>query len=155
MQLKHFMTRDVKVVTQQTKIWEAAEMMRRLNVGSLPVCEGARVVGMVTDRDITVRATAEGSDPHFATVAQCMSDEPVCCMEDDDSAKAEVLMQQSQVRRLPVLNKDRELVGIVSLGDLATKTVETEEIERTLWKVSLPEPDRAEGATGRGWMADG
>jgi CBS domain-containing protein len=139
MLLKEIMTPEVEVVAPETTIWEAADVMRRLNVGSLPVSDGTKIVGIITDRDITVRATAEGYDPHATRVGQCMSTDIHYCMEDDETAAAEALMQEKQIRRVPVFNRDNELVGMVALADLVTKTAETDEVERTLWNISRPD----------------
>jgi CBS domain-containing protein len=136
MLLRQIMTPEVEVVAPDATIWEAADVMRRLNVGALPVSDGTKVIGMITDRDITVRATAEGYDPHATRVGQCMSPDLFYCMDDDETAAAEALMQEKRIRRVPVFNKDHELVGMVALADLATKTVDTDEVERTLYNIS-------------------
>src|SRR6185436_2326340 len=98
----------------------AARRMEELNIGPLPVCEGNRVVGILTDRDITVRATAAGCDPKTTMVSDVMSHDIIRCYEDDDVKAAGRLMKERQVRRLLVMNRANDLVGIVSLGDLAT-----------------------------------
>jgi CBS domain-containing protein len=95
--------------------------MRTLDVGALPVCDGHRLIGMITDRDITIRATAAGRDPKTTVVRDCLSSEPVYGFEDQDVEDAQTLMEQKQIRRLPVMSRDKELVGIVALGDLAAK----------------------------------
>jgi len=102
------------------------------------VCENDRLVGMVTDRDITVRAVAEGCDPRTATVKEVMTPDVFYCFEDQDVQQAANLMKQNQVRRLVVLNRDKRLVGIVSLGDLAVETGDEHLTGRTLEEVSLP-----------------
>ncbi len=121
MQLKDVMTRNVEVIRPDAPIAEAARKMNELNVGPLPVCENDRLVGMLTDRDITVRATSAGKDPRTTPVREAMTDEVICCYEDQDVRDAARLMEEKQVRRLPVLNKDKRLVGIVSLGDVAVE----------------------------------
>lgn len=116
--------------------------MDELNVGALPVCDGAELVGIVTDRDITVRATAAGLDPSVTEVELVMSDRVRCCKPTH--APAEVLRQMStvQIRRLPVVDDDERLVGIVSLGDLAARRPAG--VEDALRRISTPsEPDRA------------
>src|SRR5205085_4418626 len=101
MQLKEIMTTDVEVIKPESPITEAAKKMRSLDVGALPVCDGRRLLGMLTDRDITIRATAESRDPDETLVRDCMSRELVYCFEDQDIKEAERLMQDKQIRRLP------------------------------------------------------
>jgi len=120
MQVKDIMTRGVEVVSPGDTLEQAARKMEELDVGPMPVCEGGRVVGMLTDRDITVRATAAGCDPRTTLVGDAMSQEVIGCREEDDVREAARLMEEKQVRRLLVTNRAGELVGIVSLGDLAT-----------------------------------
>ena len=120
MLLKDIMTREVEVISPRASIEEAARKMDQLNVGPLPVCDGSRLVGMITDRDITVRATAAGEDPRTARVGETMTKDVVYCFEDQDVSDAAQMMQIQQVRRLPVLDRSKRLVGIVALGDLAT-----------------------------------
>ena len=138
MLLKSIMSQPVQSIEDDCSIAKAAETMERLGVGSLPVCKAGRVIGMVTDRDITVRGTAHSADPQTTPVSTCMSPEFFFCLESQDTADAEALMQEKQVRRVPVLNDDYQLVGIIGLADLVRKTVETDEVERTLWKISQP-----------------
>jgi CBS domain-containing protein len=99
---------------------EVAEKMEVLEVGALPVCDGDQLIGLLTDRDITVRATAAGCDPAMTQVCDVMSTNLVYCFEDQDVTEAAKLVEVQQVRRLPVLNRHHRLVGIVSLDDLAT-----------------------------------
>ena len=138
MQLKEIMTTDVEVIKPESPITEAAKKMRSLDVGALPVCDGRRLLGMLTDRDITIRATAEGRDPDKTLVHDCMSRELVYCFEDQDIKEAERLMQDKQIRRLPVLTREKLLAGIVALGDLATKTGDVQQVGRTVREVSKP-----------------
>ena len=119
MQLKDVMTPGVEVIAPEASIYEAAEKMSHLDVGPLPVCDGERLVGMLTDRDITVRAVAAGRDPRMTQVRDVMTPDVVYGFEDQDVQDAVRLMEQYQIRRLPVLNRSKRLVGIVSLGDLA------------------------------------
>jgi CBS domain-containing protein len=121
MKLKDIMSTEVEIVRPDASIQKAAEKMRSLDVGALPVCDGRRLIGMVTDRDITIRATAAGRDPKTTLVRDCLSSEPVYGFEDQDLEDAQTLMEQKQIRRLPVMSRDKELVGIVALGDLAAK----------------------------------
>ena len=131
MLLKEIMTTDVEVIEPETSITNAAKKMRSLDVGALPVCDGRRLLGMVTDRDITIRATAEARNPDSTFVRDCMSPEIVYCFDDQDVEEAERVMQEKQIRRLPVLTRDKQLAGIVALGDLATKTGDIQQVGRT------------------------
>jgi CBS domain-containing protein len=123
MQLREIMTRDVEVIRPETSVSEAAQKMRSLDLDALPVCEGQRLVGMVTDRYITIRATAYGHDPNTAPVRNYMSSDLICCFEDQDIKEAEQLMRQTRVRRLPVLTREKQVAGIVALDDLASRAV--------------------------------
>jgi len=121
MQLNRIMTEYVEVIAPEMSIQEAAEQMRSLDVGVLPVCNGGRLVGMLTDRDLAVRAVANGRDPKSTTVEEIMTRQIACCFEDQDIEEAERVMEKNPIRRLPVLDHDNRIVGIVSLGDLAIK----------------------------------
>jgi CBS domain-containing protein len=137
------MTRGAECTHPDATVREAAVRMQSLDVGSLPVCENDRLVGMVTDRDVTVRTTAAGADPNDARVRDAMTPEIHFCFEDQDVADAARLMKQKQVRRLPVLNRDKRMIGIVSLGDLAVETNDEELAGNTLEAISEPaEPKR-------------
>src|SRR5438105_13249810 len=103
MKIQQIMTTDVEVVRPDASLHEAAEKMRKLDVGVLPVCDGDRLVGMITDRDITIRATAEGWNADKTFVHEVMTPEIVYCFEDDNTQEAENIMQRKQIRRLPVL----------------------------------------------------
>jgi CBS domain-containing protein len=143
MQLRDVMTRDVEVIHPIATLQEAAEKMESLNVGPLPVCDGKRLVGMVTDRDITVRATSAGLDPKTARVREVMSPDVVYCFEDQDTDEAAHLMEEKQIRRLVILDRDKRLVGIVSLGNLAVTTQDDQLSGEVLERVSEPaEPER-------------
>jgi len=122
MQLKEFVNSHVETVQSNDTLQRAAEKMRDLDVGSLPVCDGGELVGMITDRDITTRAVAIGSDPARAMVHEVMTPGVLCCSESDEVEEATLIMQKNQVRRILVLNEANELVGITSLGELATIT---------------------------------
>jgi CBS domain-containing protein len=112
--------------------------MRARDIGALPVCEDDRVVGVVTDRDITVRATAEGRGPKKTKVRDVMTWDIVCVPEDQTVQDAARLMEERQVRRVLVLNHDQRLVGIVSLGDLAVGTGQERLAGEVLKRVSEP-----------------
>ena len=118
MQLNDIMTQYVEVISPEISIQEAAKQMRSLDVGVLPVCNGDRLVGMLTDRDLAIRAVADGRDPKTTTVEEAMTAEVAYCFEDQDTEEAERVMEKHQIRRLAVLARDKRLVGIVSLGDL-------------------------------------
>lgn len=138
MRLRDIMTRDVEVVSPGDSLEHAARRMEELDVGPLPVREGDRVVGMITDRDITVRATAAGCDPKSTLVADAMSQDIIACFEDQDVRDAVEVMERNQVRRLLVLDRSDRLVGIVSLGDLATEAGDQGQPGEVLKKVSEP-----------------
>ena len=126
MKLKDIMSTNVEIVQPDVSIQEAAEKMRSLDVGALPVCDGRRLSGMITDRDITIRAVAAGRDPKTTPVRDCLSSEPVYGVEDQELDDAQALMEQKQIRRLPVLSREKQLVGIVALADVATKVGATQ-----------------------------
>lgn len=138
MQLKEIMSRDVHCVSPETTIRNAATTMKELDVGSLPVCTGDRLAGIVTDRDIVVRGLANGQGAS-ATVMDVMTPDVAWCYDDVSTADAARLMQERQIRRLPVLNHDKRLVGIVSLGDLAVRTNDDRLSGQTLEQVSEPD----------------
>jgi CBS domain-containing protein len=138
MQLKEIMTTDVEVVRPESSVTEAAKKMRSLDVGALPVCDGPRLLGMVTDRDITIRATAEARDPDKTLVRDCMSPEVIYCFEDQSPQEAERIMEEKQIRRLPVLTREKQLAGVVALGDLATKSGDVQQVGRTIREISEP-----------------
>ena len=119
MQVFEAMTRDVVKVAPETTLVSAARTMRAIDVGLLPVCVKDQVVGLLTDRDITIRSVAEGRDPRFTEVQEVMTPRVVFCSPEDDVREAAALMQLVQLRRLPVMNDQGRLVGIVSLADIA------------------------------------
>jgi CBS domain-containing protein len=120
--IKDVMTSDVQVIRPDCKISEAAEKMKAMDVGSLPVCDSDKLVGLVTDRDIAIRAVAEGTDPRTVPVSEIMTSPITYCFGDQEVGDVARIMEAKQIRRLVVLNKDKRLVGIVSLGDLAVKS---------------------------------
>ena len=119
MQLSDIMTANPVVLGPDTVLREAAQKMRELDSGVMPVGENDRLVGMLTDRDITVRATADGKAPNTTPVRDVISSEVIYCFADDDVEVAARKMEEHQIRRVIVLNRDKRLVGIASLGDLA------------------------------------
>jgi CBS domain-containing protein len=122
-QLSEVMTRDVEVIRPDATLQQAAERMTALDVGSMPVGAGDRLVGVLSDRDITVRATAAGRDPRTAQVRDAMSADILYCFEDQGIDEATVLMEERQLSSLLVLNRDERLVGIVSLSDLVDQQI--------------------------------
>lgn len=118
MKVSKFMTRDVELVTPTQTIRDAAQRMANLDAGALPVQENDRLVGMITDRDIAVRAVAQGKSPD-TPVGDVMSREVLYCFDDQEVKDIARNMGEVKVRRLPVVNRDKRLVGIISLGDLA------------------------------------
>jgi CBS domain-containing protein len=141
------MTRNVQWISPQETVQRAAQMMDDLNVGALPVCDGERLVGMVTDRDITVRASSVGMAPEDTHVDAVMSTDIRWCFEDQPLDEVMQEMADTQIRRVPVVSHDEahRLIGIVSLGDIATKANEAtqrQDVEQVVEKVSYPsEPD--------------
>jgi CBS domain-containing protein len=125
MRVKDVMTSPVEVVEPGTSVVAAAGQMRAANVGSLPVGEGDRLLGMITDRDIVVRCVADGIDCHRRTVRDVMSTELLVCFDDQPVEEALRLMTEFRLRRLPVLDQGQRLVGIVSLDDLSGWDLET------------------------------
>lgn len=119
MQVKDVMTREVEVISPDTTLDEAAQRMRAVAVGMLPVQDGDEVVGVVTDRDMTVRAIARGLDPQTATAGEVMTPDVVHCYEDQTVEAAAEQMAANRVRRLVVLDRAQQLVGVISLDDLA------------------------------------
>ncbi|MBI1188671.1 MAG: CBS domain-containing protein [Alphaproteobacteria bacterium] len=138
------MTTDVAYVSPDDTLRRAAEKMDDLNVGVLPVCDANELIGVVTDRDITIRSTAAGHAPDETAVSEAMTTDLKWCLEDDPVADVVAEMTDLQVRRMPVLDGNRRLVGMISLGDLATRCEdESISIEHALARISQPSrPDR-------------
>jgi CBS domain-containing protein len=119
MKIREIMTPDAQCVRPDETLVDAASLMRQLDVGVLPVCEDDAIVGMLTDRDIAIRAVAAARDPGCTLVRDIMSPGTIFVYDDHDVAEAVRVMEENQIRRAPVLNRERKLVGIVSLGDIA------------------------------------
>jgi CBS domain-containing protein len=141
MRLRDIMTRDVEVLKPDVAVDTAADAMKRLDIGAIPVCDGRRMVGMLTDRDIVVRSVAEKRDAP-TLVSDVMTTDVVYGFEDDLMEEAALKMVERRIRRLPVLNRDYELVGIVSLGDLAVQGMETTLSGEVLEYISQPAQPR-------------
>jgi CBS domain-containing protein len=120
MLIREVMSKPVTLLTPDNMLDEAARKMKAEDVGSLPVGENDRLVGMLTDRDIVVRGIAAGKDPAKTPIREAMSEGILYCMETDSIEKVADIMAKKQVRRLPVISAEKRLVGIVSIGDLAT-----------------------------------
>ncbi len=148
MQLKEFINYRVEVVRPDDTLQHAALKMKDLDVGSMPVCEGQHLVGILTDRDITIRATAQGQDPTTTEVRDVMTPDVLYCFESQDVEEAAKIMQDNQIRRLFVLNDDEELVGITSLGELATATGDQAMAGATLERISEPAERRSRNGEG-------
>ena len=129
------MTRNVKTATRQATLREVAQMMREGDMGAVPVVENEKLVGIVTDRDIVVRAVAEGKDVSTA-VGDVMTNEIFAAQENDFVFEAIRLMGDKQVRRIPVINETGELVGIIAMADVALETEDEREIAETLEEIS-------------------
>jgi CBS domain-containing protein len=119
------MTREVRSVAPETFVAEAARAMATFDIGSLPVCEGGRVVGILTDRDVAVRVVARGFDPAGVRVKEIMTGDPLVCSPDDALADAEQMMADAQIRRLPVVDGDGKLVGYLSTAKIARCELDT------------------------------
>ena len=120
MKVKDVMHKGVDWVSQDTPVTELAKLMREHDIGAIPIGENDRLIGMVTDRDIVCKGLAShGFDLGRATARDVMTEGIHCCREDDDLAKAMHHMEKLQVRRLPVINKSKRMIGIISLGDLS------------------------------------
>ena len=136
MKVSQVMTRDVKTVRPDQTAKDAAKFMLSEDAGSMPVSDGDRLIGMITDRDIAVRGVAMGYGPE-TPISELMTDEVICVREDEDVEDVAVKMSQAQVRRLPVIDANENLCGIVSLGDLARETSD-ESAHQALEGVSEP-----------------
>ena len=123
MKIAEIMTPDVQCIGPDDTLVDAAGLMRQLDVGALPVCADEKLIGMLTDRDIAIRAVADGRDPNTTKVRDTMSPGIVYYVRDDQEVDEAIrVMEQHQVRRAPVMNRHEKLVGIVSLGDIAVET---------------------------------
>jgi CBS domain-containing protein len=121
MLVKEIMTRDVEYVTDKNTLQEAADKMKTLGVGELPIFINNDVVGIVTDRDIVIRGIAQGLDPKVAKVVDTMTEGVIACKEEDQIENAAKAMGTHKIRRLPVLNESGKMTGMVSIGDLSQK----------------------------------
>jgi CBS domain-containing protein len=140
--IQDIMTCDVQFVSPEDSVRRAAQLMDEFNVGSIPVCDGPKLVGMITDRDITVRSTAAGQEPGSTRVGDVMSTDVRTCYASQSVDEVLGQMGDVQIRRVPVVDQQsHSMVGIVSLGDMATK--HSSGVESALEEISTPsEPDR-------------
>jgi CBS domain-containing protein len=140
------MTEGAEVIRSNAPAVEAAAKMRELDVGSLPVCDGEKLEGLLTDRDIAVRLVAEGLDASVTKVNEIMTPGATFCFDDQTLEEAASMMEAHQIRRLPILDRKKRLVGMLSLGDLAVRTHGSEDREladEALKNISEPsEPNR-------------
>lgn len=141
-QISDIMTRNVLTISPDDSIRRAAQLMDEFNIGALPVCDHDELVGIVTDRDITVRATSANEAPEDTPVKDVMSTDVRWCFDNQPVDEVMAQMRDDQIRRIPVKDHDtQKLVGIVSLGDIATR--HSAEVDRTLEEISMPsQPDR-------------
>jgi CBS domain-containing protein len=135
--VREVMTTGVSTVSPSTKVGEAARQMRDLNVGSLPVVDRQELVGIVTDRDITIRVTADGLNPDEVMVKDVMTSNPTTISPDQTVDEASRVMSRQQIRRLPVVENGK-LVGILALGDVATDPESQDEAGAALTDISQP-----------------
>lgn len=136
MQIKEIITPEPQCISPDATLVEAAEDMKSLDVGILPICENDRLIGTVTHRDIILRAIAVGRNPRITKVREVMSSKIIYCFDDQNVEDAAGMMEKNQVRRLPVLDHDKRLVGIISIGDLAARAHQDELAGRTLAAVA-------------------
>lgn len=142
MQVSQIMSTSVEVIPSEATIQDAAERMRERGIGSLPVRDGSRLLGMITDRDIAIRAVAQNRDGS-TPVREAMTPGVVFCYSDDDVRRVAEIMEDKQIRRLPVLSREKQLLGIVSLGDIAVRVADLmlsgEALERVSEASHLPQ----------------
>ena len=138
MKVKYTMTKKVEVATPLTSVKEAAQKMRDLNIGALPVCAHGKLIGMVTDRDITIRLIADGKDPRTTMAEEIMTSNIEWCSDEDEIEEVAEQMEKGRIRRLPVVDRNKFLVGIISVGDIASRgspEAAGEILEQVAWRV--------------------
>jgi CBS domain-containing protein len=149
MQVKDVMTHGCECIASNTTLQEAALRMKEIDVGPLPICEDDRLAGILTDRDIVLRAVAEGLHPRTVRVRDVMTPRVEFCFEEQDVQEAARLMKEKQIRRLVVLDRDRRLAGMVSLGDIAVDAADARLAGETLERISTPAKPRGIAAGTR------
>lgn len=142
MKVSEVMTKSVTNLSTDDTVEHAAQLMKEYNVGSIPVCSGDKMVGIITDRDITLRSVAEGENIQNQRVRDIMTSNPVVGKPDMDIHEASSIMSDRQIRRLPIVDKG-ELVGIVSLGDIAVEPKLKDDAETALSSISEPSTPNA------------
>jgi len=146
MMIRDVMTPNAEVIDAHAIVRDAALKMRELDVGALPVCDGGKLSGLITDRDIAVRLVAEGHDATSTKIREIMTPDVTYCFDDQTVEEAATVMEAHQIRRLPILDRNKQLVGMLSLGDLSVRTAGTEDedlAEEALQEISEPaEPHR-------------
>lgn len=150
------MAREVETVSPSATVQEVAERMKSANIGSMPVCQDSRLIGTITDRDITIRVTAEGRDPQATSVRDVMSQPVVTVHPQQDLAEAEQLMIDHQVRRLPVVEEDQRLVGYVTTATIARRDGDERTLGKVLQGISQPQkpnPEKSPSSRLRGKTA--
>jgi CBS domain-containing protein len=136
MLVKECMTTNVQMGTPNMTLFEVAKKMRDGNFGMLPIADNEKLVGMITDRDITIRAIAEGKDAKQTNAQEIMTAQVLYCYDDQTLEDVSNNLGENQIRRLPVLNRQKRLVGILSLGDLATSDANDKKVEEALTLIS-------------------
>ncbi len=139
--VRDFMTPNPVAVSEKDSIREVAKIMAKIDTGVVPVVDGKKVSGMITDRDIVVRLVAEGKDPSSSSVKDAMSKNVRAVNEDATVSEALLMMSYAQIRRVPVVNTNNELVGIVSIGDIATDSEENGRVGKTVERISEAPPN--------------
>jgi CBS domain-containing protein len=130
-QVKDVMTPQAQVISPDATAEEAAQVMKSLDIGVLPVCDEGGLVGILTDRDVVVRVVGEKHDPKAVRVGEAMTPNIIYCFEDEDIERAASLLADHHIHRLPVLSRERHLVGVVSLGDLAVRGEDSVEMSQS------------------------
>src|SRR4030095_8162691 len=138
MKLKEILTPNPQVISPDAVICEAGRLMKQCDIGMLPVCDGERLVGVITDRDLAVRAVANGHNPLQTKVRDVMTPGICWCFHDQSLEEVAQLMEKKQIRRIAVLNRNKRLVGIASLGDFAVRSKYDHLTEELLEGVSQP-----------------
>jgi CBS domain-containing protein len=137
MKVKDVMTKSVVSLNSEDSVERAAQLMKEHNIGAVPVCQGDKVIGIITDRDVALRSVASGKDSRSQNVREIMSSNPVTGTQDMDVQDASRIMSERQLRRLPIVDNEN-LVGVVSLGDIAIRPNLDQEAEQALSSISEP-----------------
>ncbi len=138
MQTRQIMSRDVKLIHRNTNLKEAASTMKEFDIGMLPVVDDDKVVGILTDRDIVLRAVAEGRNPEKTEARDAMSTDVITAYDDQDASEVSDLMKKKKVRRLVVFNHDNKISGVFSLGDLASSLENKGKVGEILENITEP-----------------